>query len=82
MRELRDFRPQQLYGVTQRGNRGQWVYRDTEDFLEGMRLMDRAARRYAIRIHGWCLMHNHGHWIFEASSAESISNMMRDMHQP
>ena len=48
-------------------------------FLEGMRLMDRASRRYGVRIHGWCLMHNHGHWIFEASSAESISNMMRDM---
>ena len=79
MRELRDFRPQQLYGVTQRGNRGQWVYRDTEDFLESMRLMDRASRRYEVRIHGWCLMHNHGHWIFEASSAESISHMMRDM---
>ena len=26
MRPIRDFRPQQLYGVTQRGNQGQWVY--------------------------------------------------------
>ena len=24
-------------------------------------------------------MHNHGHWIFEASSEDSISNLMRDM---
>jgi REP element-mobilizing transposase RayT len=24
-------------------------------------------------------MHNHGHWIFEASTEESISNLMRDM---
>jgi REP element-mobilizing transposase RayT len=30
-------------------------------------------------VHGWCLMHNHGHWIFEASSEDSISNLMRDM---
>ena len=28
MRPIRDFRPQQLYGVTQRGTQGQWVYRD------------------------------------------------------
>jgi hypothetical protein len=25
------------------------------------------------------MLHNHGHWIFEASDAESISNAMRDM---
>ena len=79
MRAIRDFRPQQLYGVTQRGNRGQWVYRDTEDFLKALSLMDRAGRKYEVRIHGWGLMHNHGHWIFEASSPESISNVMRDM---
>ena len=37
------------------------------------------ATRYGVNIHGWCLMHNHGHWIFEASSEDSISNLMRDM---
>ncbi|MBY0508173.1 MAG: transposase, partial [Bryobacteraceae bacterium] len=40
-------------------------------------------RKYAalheVRIHGWCLMHNHGHWIFEAARPDSISNLMRDM---
>ncbi len=79
MRPLRDSRPQQLYGVTQRGNQGQWVYRDTEDFLKALDLMERSAARHGVHIHGWCLMHNHGHWIFEASTEESISNVMRDM---
>ncbi len=73
MREPRDFRPQQLYGVTQRGNQGQWVYRDDQDFQEGLGLMRKYAARYGVNIHGWCLMHNHGHWIFEASSEDSIS---------
>ena len=71
MRELRDFRPQQLYGVTQRGNRGQWVYRDTEDFLESMRLMDRASRRYGVRIHGWCM----SRIMFEMDSADDASKI-------
>ena len=79
MRPVRDFRPQQLYGVTQRGNQGQWVYRDDQDFRKALDLMGRYAARYGVNIHGWCLMHNHGHWIFEASSEESISNLMRDM---
>ena len=41
--------------------------------------MERYSARYGVNIHGWCLMHNHGHWIFEASSEDSISNLMRDM---
>ena len=79
MRPVRDFQPQQLYGVTQRGNQGQWVYRDDQDFRKALDLMARFATRYGVNIHGWCLMHNHGHWIFEASSEDSISNLMRDM---
>ncbi|MBY0507390.1 MAG: transposase [Bryobacteraceae bacterium] len=34
---------------------------------------------HEVRIHGWCLMHNHGHWIFEAARPDSIANLMRDM---
>jgi putative transposase len=69
----------QLYGVTQRGNQGQWVYRDDDDFRQAVGLMAKCTKRYEVKIHGWCLMHNHAHWIFEASTAESISNVMRDM---
>ncbi len=79
MRPLRDFVPGQLYAVTQRGNRGQWVYCDAEDFLKALELMDKYALRYGVKIRGWCLMQNHGHWVFEAFSEDSISNLMRDM---
>ena len=52
MRPVRDFRPQQLYGVTQRGNQGQWVYRDDQDFQQALDLMGRSAARYGVNIHG------------------------------
>ena len=70
MRDHRDFRPGQIYGVTQRGNRGQWVAREEEDFLKWLGLMEKYAGVHGVRIHGWCLMHNHGHWLFEASTPE------------
>ena len=38
MRLPRDFRRGELYGVTQRGNNGQWVYLDNEDFRKGLDL--------------------------------------------
>ena len=79
MRPARDFVPGQLYAVTQRGNRGQWVYCDAEDFLRALDLMSTYAERYRVRVHGWCLMQNHGHWVFEAASETSISDLMRDI---
>ena len=79
MRLPRDFRRGEIYGVTQRGNNGQWVYLDDEDFRKGLDLMRKYTARYDVLIHGWCLLHNHGHWIFEASDEDSISNLMRDM---
>ncbi len=79
MRLPRDFRPQQLYAITQRGNQGQWVYRDAEDFEQALIYMRKYTTLHGVRIHGWCLLHNHGHWIFEASTPDSISNVMRDM---
>ena len=79
MRLPRDFRRGQLYGVTQRGNNGQWVYVDDEDFRKAMDLMRKYAQRHEVLIHGWSLLNSHGHWIFEASGEESISNLMRDM---
>ena len=67
MRAIRDFRPQQLYGVTQRGNRGHWVYRDTEDFLKALSLVDRAARTG--KGTGKCLGELERNWKGELESA-------------
>ncbi|MBY0505912.1 MAG: transposase [Bryobacteraceae bacterium] len=79
MRKPHDFRPEQLYAITQRGNGGQWIHLDDEDFTQAIFFMRKYAALHEVRIHGWCLMHNHGHWILEASKPKSISNLMRDM---
>ena len=78
MRKPRDFRPEQLYAVTQRGNGGQWIYRDPQDFEQALAYMRKYTALHKVRIHGYCLLHNHSHWIFEASTPQSISNVMRD----
>jgi len=79
MRLPRDFRPGRLYGVTQCGNNGQWIHVQKEDFRWALTLMRKCAMRYQVLVHGWSLMHNHGHWMFESADEESISNLMRDM---
>jgi REP element-mobilizing transposase RayT len=79
VRPKRNFQARGLYAVTQRGNQGQWVYRDVEDFEKALELMRKYAEMHGVAVHGYCLLHNHGHWIFEASTPASISNLMRDM---
>ena len=65
--------------MTRRGNNGQGVFKDEEDFLKALYLMVRYSEIHAEKVCGYCLMYNHGHWMFEASTEESISNLMRDM---
>jgi len=55
------------------------VFKDEGDFLKALSSMDRYSEIHEVEVHGYCLMHNHGHWMFEASTEESISNLMRDM---
>jgi len=71
MRDLCGFVPGQIYGVTERGNNGQWVFEDEEDFLKALSLMDCNSEIHEVKVHGYYLMHNHGHWMFEASTEES-----------
>jgi REP element-mobilizing transposase RayT len=79
VRQPRDYRPGHLYAVTQRGNHAQWVYRDEADFQKCISLMRRYSRMHHVKIHGYCLLHNHGHWLLEASTPDSISHFMRDL---
>jgi len=58
---------------------GNGCLRDKEDFLNALSLMDRYSEIHAMKVHGYCVMRNHGHWMFEASTEESISNLMRHM---
>jgi len=48
-----------FYGVTQRGNNSQWVFKDEEDFLKALSLMDRYSEIHEVKVHGYSLMHNH-----------------------
>jgi len=55
VRKPRDFRPEQLYAVTQRGNGGQWIYRDPGGLPAGPQLHAQ-VHRHAQRSHPWLLL--------------------------
>ena len=60
MRPPRNYLSHQIYLITQRGNQGQWVYGDTEDFDMAVCFLRRYAPRHQVDIIGWKLLHNEG----------------------
>ena len=78
-RPLRSFKCRQCYHVYQRGNRRQRVFHTQAQLLSYLNRLDRLARRYKVRIHAFCLMSNHVHFILEPLRKRAISNLMRDL---
>ncbi len=78
-RPHRNFEPHLLYHVVQRGNKGQWVFLDDEDFAFSLALLRKKAPLYGVTIHDYCLTCSQGHWLLQAKTKSGISCLMRDM---
>lgn len=75
-RPPRSFEPGGFYHVTARGNDGRAIVVDDEDRATFVRLLARAAVRFGVHVHAWCLMTNHYHLVLETPSGE-ISRMVQ-----
>lgn len=78
-RPHRNFQPHLLYHVVQRGNKGQWVFLDDEDFAFSLALLRKKAPHYGVTVHDYCLTYSQGHWLLQSKTKSGISCLMRDM---
>ena len=62
-----------------RGNAGQMVFRDSEDHLGFLRLLDGVLERYSWLLYTYCLLGNHYHLVVETPLA-NISIGMRQLN--
>src|SRR5271156_5028783 len=58
-----------LYHVTARGNERRPVYRDDEDHHIFLATLAQACEEFGLRIHAYCLMPNHYHFLVEPPRA-------------
>jgi len=65
-RPIRVEYPDAVYHVTARGNQGNAIYRDREQFLE---TLAETAQRFSVVIHAFCLMPNHYHLLLQTPHA-------------
>ena len=72
--------PDYPHHITQRGNWRQNVFREAEDYLLYLDLLQKYSRHYEMGIAGYCLMTNHVHVVAEPYLEESIANTFKYCH--
>jgi putative transposase len=77
-RQARLVSPGCPHHVTQRGNRRQEIFRDSEDRLKLIDLLRLYNQRYEVDIWSYVLMTNHIHLIAVPQTLTSLSSAMRD----
>jgi REP element-mobilizing transposase RayT len=80
-RPLRIQFPGAIYHLTTRGVDRQPIFRDRDDRLAFLRLLDGVATLDEFRIHAFCLMTNHVHLLVETPRGNVGTGMHRLLHR-
>ncbi len=62
-----------VYHITSRGDRQEAIYEDKQDRGEWITLLARVCKRFNWRVHSYCLMDNHYHFVLEAVEPRILS---------
>jgi putative transposase len=65
--------------IHHRGNNKMDIFHDDTDRIVYMMMLERAARKYNVRVHVWTLMDNHTHQIATPQDAGGTSRMMQHL---
>ena len=74
---LRNWKCRQVYHVYQRGSQRHKTFLRPADSVLYLDKLDLLARRYKVRIHAFCLMSNHVHFLLEPLRKGAISRLMQ-----
>jgi hypothetical protein len=78
-RPRRNFEPGEIYLAGHSGNKNLNVYLDAEDHEYALRLLRINSRRYGVIVLAYSQAHRQAFWLLKPSTADGISNLMRDM---
>ncbi len=66
--------------VTQRGNYGESVFENRNDFRQYLQWLEDYTRRYSLKIWAYCLMSNHVHFICVPMREDSLACTFNTLH--
>ena len=65
------------YHIVQRGNNREPCFIEPENYQHYLALWRTVSRRYGVRVHAYCLMTNHIHFLVTPGSKTAISNTLK-----
>jgi len=79
-RKCRVIIPNQAHHIIQRGNYRQYVFENAEDFRVYLYLIRQYSEVYQTKVHSYCLMSNHIHFISTPAEESGLSKMFKNVH--
>ncbi|WP_061811448.1 transposase [Rossellomorea vietnamensis] len=68
MYKKREWSPGFIYHITARGNRKYTIFRNKDDRLKYLEIVEAAKEKYPFILHSYCLMTNHVHLLIETQN--------------
>ena len=78
-RPIRICIPETPLHVVQRGNNRQACFHHRNDYIRYLGYLDKASRRYDVRVHAYALMTNHVHLLITPGTEDGASRMMQSL---
>jgi putative transposase len=78
-RPARNWKCGQCYYIFQRSNHKKKIFRRHEQLFSYLKRFFLLVKRYRIRVHAFCIMQNHVHFVLEPLRRWGISFLMRDL---
>ena len=76
-RRKRTYLPGFPYHIVQRGNNREACFIEAENYQFYLALWKECINRYGVKVHAYCLMTNHIHFLVSPEEADSISRVMQ-----
>lgn len=76
-RRARQYIPQLLYHIVQRGNNREVCFIEPENYQFYLELWQDLSVKHQVAVHAYCLMTNHIHFLVTPTADDSISKTMK-----
>ena len=76
-RRARIYIPGFPYHIVQRGNNKEATFIQPADYQYYLHLWQECTKRYDVKVHAYCLMTNHIHFIATPGNKSSLSNTLK-----
>ncbi|BBM86339.1 transposase [Candidatus Uabimicrobium amorphum] len=77
MRPIRISMINGLFHITTRCDNKNFYFREDEDFIEYLKVVEKARQKYGFKLHAYCITSNHVHLLISTPAEDNLSKLMQ-----